>query len=414
VNSPISLLESWIHISLLTRLHHSLPVNYSIAVKRQNSLMNHYVPHPFERSDVTEIIYPISGYFKKHKDYLSLTSNSIQEYTLIVRLPSSTQQEQAIETDNLSSSVVGGETLSHSNGEMFTSSATAKPGGALLFRKDLEHEGAVLKSSNKRIVTVILWAIDQPSSSDIKLVLISFPPLLQSRSETTSSPPLTPKSKMQKLSAGTELRSLSKSDESQTYALKVSTILAGPHTNSFFGGFVCFSENSNHYRDDDNGSTTTATMTLPIIRYVCKVGTYEQFKGVYNLLTSCRSKPEEIDAASDLFAYFNFDTRCILVDLASSANDDENGNKNLLKQKKTGKSEIQKLLEFEKVGWNYIINTPIGRDLELGSMPVSRWASEEVRNAPPVPIVLTLDSFMWAYCENGLEHVQEVRIQLIQ
>jgi len=149
---------------------------------------------------------------------------------------------------------------------------------------------------------------------------------------------------------------------------------------------------------------------------VCKVGTYEQFKGVYNLLTSCRSRPEEIDAASDLFAYFNFDTRCILVDLASSPNDDENENKNenLLEQKKTGRSEIQKLLEFEKVGWNYIRNTRIRRDLELGNMPVSRRASEEVRNAPPVPIVLTLDSFMWAYCENRLEHVQEVRIQLIE
>jgi hypothetical protein len=315
------------------------------------------------RRDVTEIIYPIGGFFKKHKDYLSLTSNSIQEYTLIVCLPSSTQQEQAIETDNLSSSVVGGETLIHSNGETSTSSATTKPGGALLFRKDLEHEGAVLKSGNKRIMTVNLWAIDQSSSSDIKLgvLLISFPPPLQSRSETTSSPPLTPESKQQKLSDGTELRNLSKTDESQTYALKVSTILAGQHKFFFFGGFVRFSENSNHYRYDDNGSTTTATVTPPIIRYECKVGTYEQFKGVYNLLTSCRSKPEDIDAASDLFAYFNSDARCILVDLALSPNDDENENKNLLKQKKTGKSEIQKLLEFEKVGWNYIRNTPIGR-----------------------------------------------------
>jgi hypothetical protein len=280
--------------------------------------------------------------------------------------------------------------------------------------------------------------------SDMKLgvLLISFPPPLQPRPiipETTSTlnisssvdhdgpyfsryfktndmqekitPVLNPESKKQKLSAGTELRSLSKSDQSQTYALKVSTILAGPHKDSFFGGFVRFSEHSNHHSDDDNSSTTTATVvTPPIIRYECKVGTYEQFKGGYNLLTSCRSKPEEIDAASDLFAYFNFDTRCILVDLASSPNDDENGNNNILKQKKTGRSEIQKLLEFEKVGWYYIRNKQIGRDLELGNMPVSRWASEEERNAPPVPIALTLDSFMWAYCENGLKHVQEVRI----
>jgi hypothetical protein len=218
-----------------------------------------------------------------------------------------------------------------------------KPCGALLFRKDLEHEGAVLKSGNKRIVTVNLWAIDQPSSSDMKLgvLLISFPPPLQPRSiipETASTlnisssvnddgpdfsryfktndikekitPVLNPESKKQKLSAGTELRSLSKSDQSQTYALKVSTILAGPHKDSFFGGFVRFSEHSNHHSDDDNSSTTTATVVTPlIIRYECKVGTYEQFKV-----------------------------------------------------------------------------------------------------APPVPIALTLDSFMWAYCENGLKHVQEVRI----
>jgi hypothetical protein len=193
VNSPISLLESLIHISLLTRLFDSSKETKFVDESLRSSffrifekkemfdifeetimkVVNDASVNPIAkskryqlvRSDVTEIIYPIGGFFKKHKDYLSLTSNSIQEYTLIVCPPFSTQQEQdlssssAIDDDDVVV-VVGGETLIHSNGETFTSSATTKPGGALLFRKDLEHEGAVLKSGNKRIVTVNLWAID--------------------------------------------------------------------------------------------------------------------------------------------------------------------------------------------------------------------------------------------------------------
>jgi hypothetical protein len=153
VNSPISLLESLIHISLLTRLFDSSKETKFVDESLRSSffrifekkemfdifeetimkVVNDASVNPIAkskryqlvRSDVTEIIYPIGGFFKKHKDYLSLTSNSIQEYTLIVCLPSSTQQEQdlssssAIDDDDVVV-VVGGETLIHSNGETFT------------------------------------------------------------------------------------------------------------------------------------------------------------------------------------------------------------------------------------------------------------------------------------------------------
>lgn len=135
------------------------------------------------RSDVTEISYPVGGFFKKHKDFLSVTSNSITEFTLIVGLSSEGDSE-----------VVGGETLIHSNGKTLSSSMTTTPGGGLLFRKDLEHEGDKLTAGSKRIATVNLWGIDKASTNDLSsgVLLITFadssPPLPRPISKATSPP----------------------------------------------------------------------------------------------------------------------------------------------------------------------------------------------------------------------------------
>jgi len=79
------------------------------------------------RNDVSHIIYGPGGFFKRHSDYLSVTSNVIEEYTLIVCV---TPEGVAC---------TGGETLIHTwPDQTFTSKATTIRGGGLLFRKDLE------------------------------------------------------------------------------------------------------------------------------------------------------------------------------------------------------------------------------------------------------------------------------------
>lgn len=66
------------------------------------------------------------GFFKAHQDYLSLTSNCVEEYTLLicVTLPEAAKATQ------------GGETrVEVSPGHDVLSRATTTPGSALLFRK---------------------------------------------------------------------------------------------------------------------------------------------------------------------------------------------------------------------------------------------------------------------------------------
>jgi hypothetical protein len=80
--------------------------------------------------------------FKAHADYLSLTSNVVEEYTLLVCV---TPEAAA---------TVGGETLislpqRSGAAKQIISKATTTPGRALLFRKDLTHEGLLLQAGAK-------------------------------------------------------------------------------------------------------------------------------------------------------------------------------------------------------------------------------------------------------------------------
>ena len=97
------------------------------------------------QNDVTEITYGLGGFFKPHKDYLSLTTNNVLEYTMIVCL---------------SANCEGGETLFHFNPQ-FThiSQKSSTQYGVVLFRKDVVHEGVLLTSGHKKIMTLNLLGI---------------------------------------------------------------------------------------------------------------------------------------------------------------------------------------------------------------------------------------------------------------
>ena len=112
------------------------------------------------RNDIMYIKYQEGGYFKGHEDYLSLTSNLVEEYSMIICV---TPKEKVCR---------GGETLLHLNKFLtHRSKASVTPGGCLLFRKDINHEGAVLESGQKEILTFNVWSMLEPID---EILMINF------------------------------------------------------------------------------------------------------------------------------------------------------------------------------------------------------------------------------------------------
>lgn len=108
-------------------------------------------------NDITHIKYHTGGYFKQHEDYLSLNSNIVEEYTMII----------CVDAD-----CVGGETvLSFNKYFKHHSKMTNTPTGCLLFRKDIPHEGAVLLAGTKEIITFNVWSVKNDVES---IVIVNF------------------------------------------------------------------------------------------------------------------------------------------------------------------------------------------------------------------------------------------------
>ena len=108
-------------------------------------------------NDITYIQYEKGGFFKKHSDYLSFTSNLIEEYTLILC------------TD---AKCVGGETILHINPSFkHISKASITPKNCLLFRKDIVHEGNLIEDGYKHILTVNLVGTQKECD---KIIVVSF------------------------------------------------------------------------------------------------------------------------------------------------------------------------------------------------------------------------------------------------
>jgi len=119
------------------------------------------------RNDITHIKYVKGGFFRKHSDYLTVTSNMIEEFALLV----------CVTPDELASDVSGGKTVLYFGESNHVSDATTTPGCALAFRKDVEHEATMLEAGEKHIITANLWAcrkyVDAQCCTSV--LLITFP-----------------------------------------------------------------------------------------------------------------------------------------------------------------------------------------------------------------------------------------------
>mmetsp|Transcript_45146 Transcript_45146/g.107401 ORF Transcript_45146/g.107401 Transcript_45146/m.107401 type:complete len:685 (-) Transcript_45146:126-2180(-) len=115
------------------------------------------------RNDITEVQYKEGGFFGRHQDYLSLTSNLVEEFSLLL----------CVTPSELAAAVRGGETVLHLHSGSHQSSATVTPGSALAFRKDVEHESKVLEAGEKHILMMNLWACRKTEASS-RTLLVTF------------------------------------------------------------------------------------------------------------------------------------------------------------------------------------------------------------------------------------------------
>lgn len=108
-------------------------------------------------NDITHIKYKEGDFFEKHDDYLSVTSNIITEYTMILCKHADCE---------------GGHTIFYFN-DYFTykSKASKTTGNCIIFRKDICHEAEKIVSGHKEILTANLWCIENKSET---VVVITF------------------------------------------------------------------------------------------------------------------------------------------------------------------------------------------------------------------------------------------------
>eukprot|EP01083_Nonionella_stella_P007824 22511_1 len=115
------------------------------------------------KNDITYIKYSQGGFFKAHEDYLSITSNCIQEFTFILCIDSNCGLDD------------GGETVFQINDYFqHKSRHTITNGHALLFRKDIKHEGRKIIRGHKHILTMNLWGFNKNDNYNQQNIVITF------------------------------------------------------------------------------------------------------------------------------------------------------------------------------------------------------------------------------------------------
>ena len=130
------------------------------------------------RNDATHLRYKPGGFFKVHQDFLSLQSNCVDEYTLLLSL----------NTPDEAAAASGGRTLVYreaggtGKGEAEAYDTTA-PGAALLFRKDLDHEGERVKTGTKNLLSLNLLGFRRTTTTQVLLVECAAAPVRKGRTE---------------------------------------------------------------------------------------------------------------------------------------------------------------------------------------------------------------------------------------
>ena len=336
------------------------------------------------RNDVTHIKYRKGGFFRRHADFLSLTSNMIEEYTLIL----------CVTPPDLAKETRGGETIVHTNEEAapslsslsslsspsslsssnpsasHRSTATTTPGRFLVFRKDMDHEGAILVEGEKHILTLNLWCT---SSSKEDVLLVTFPKekdeVEREREERELGAGVdSSEEEREERRKESQLHSLSQSTFSRTYVIPVSKLRHFP--DSLLASYVWFdqmeSENSGardrrgkekverererETNTNNHTPSTSRSRSRGVITFECFNATFASFSVIYRIIMGMYISPEEVKENSFLITYFNLPATHILVTFSSKELERERIIESLkeIDEKKEKEKEKEKGKEREK------------------------------------------------------------------
>ena len=253
------------------------------------------------------------GFFKCHRDFNSTTSNLIEEFSLIVCV---TPEDEA-------KHVVGGETAVLTFGGVDGAKPVEKlfdtktPGCALLFRKDLNHEGKKLIKGVKHIITANIFAVKRTQSEQV--LYVTFPENNKELKNDSDRNVDCQKANWQKHKADRKKASTEKNkadakaaimcvaNDSKSYVLPVSCL-----TGTMLESHVNF-----------NNTQVEAEGKEPplIVPFVCRDFSFEQFGVVARVLNRCYVDEASIShdkACLDFFGPFKVEN--LLVDLALEPN----------------------------------------------------------------------------------------------
>ena len=169
---------------------------------------------------------------------------------------------------------------------------TTTPGSALLFWKDMEHAGNVLKKGNKHIVTANIWATRANESKQVLLVI--YPLQLDETKDTSSAVGET------KSNAAT--RAMHQAvDGNKSYALPVEILRGMLKT---------------HVQWVNRQSVEDECESPPVVTYQCTNFDYVAFGVVYNVLNRPYVSEDDIIDHQECLDFFGpFAPQNLLVDL---------------------------------------------------------------------------------------------------
>lgn len=216
-----------------------------------------------QRNDLTEIHYKKGGFFEAHEDYLSLTSNGIQEFTLLLCLDAECE---------------GGETRFSLNPFFsYSSPSSVTKEHLLVFRKDLVHEGLPIRKGHKKILTGNLWAFPKTKG---KSLVISF---------------------------GSESEDFEPGD---IYVLPYHALESFPHC--MLHSLVRWNEAPGR---TDEGQA--------LGHYPCTTCTYKDFEVIYKILSKGYISLEDYRTYRELIDFFGFRPSDLLMDLTPPSSKSE-------------------------------------------------------------------------------------------
>jgi hypothetical protein len=256
-------------VSVFRRLHDASLFTQCEALVRTISDADPLNSFTLLRNDATHIVYERGGFFAAHRDFLSVTSNVIEEYTLLLCVT-----PPGVATK-------GGTTRVSVN-PLFTldSDATTTPGGALLFRKDLNHEGRPVTDGEKHILSLNLWATRKVNAGPI--LLVTFP----------ESAPAAPAAPLQALA------------DARSYAMSLAQLAQHP---------ACVLNTYVELKQQEAGDAA-------ILTYECRACSYEEFSTVFRALHGMYISAADLVARSHTLRFFGIGLQALLVDTANVNN----------------------------------------------------------------------------------------------